>query len=373
MVEIREVKTRKERLTFIEFPNKMYRDNPYYVPSLVSDEMTNIDEKKNPAFDFCDMRFFLAYKDGKLVGRVGGIINHASNDKWDQQRIRLTRLDFIDDYEVSAALMKTIEDWGREQKLKEIVGPVGFCDQDKEGMLIDGFNEPSMFITYYNHPYYMKHMEKLGYAKDVDWVESRLYTKLKEEEKMAKLCEFIKRRYKLKVVNIKNKKQLKPYIKKLFDMVDREYSKLYGSVPFTPRLIEHYLGQFLILVDCRFVKFIENEQGEVIAFGLAVANLNEPVRRSHGHLFPFGWAEFLWRAQHAKILDLYLIAVDSDHRNSGASALLIWEMLKVAREAGIEVAETGPNLEENQNIRALWNWFEGEKNIRRRRSWIKQL
>ncbi|MBQ1945406.1 MAG: hypothetical protein II343_00610, partial [Clostridia bacterium] len=117
MVEIREVKTRKERLTFIEFPNKMYRDNPYYVPSLVSDEMTNIDEKKNPAFEFCDMRFFLAYKDGKLVGRVGGIINHASNDKWDQQRIRLTRLDFIDDYEVSAALMKTIEDWGREQKL----------------------------------------------------------------------------------------------------------------------------------------------------------------------------------------------------------------------------------------------------------------
>ena len=373
MVEIREVKTRREMKTFVEYPNKMYRDVPQYVPSLVSDEMTNIDKDKNPAFDFCDMRFFLAYKDGKLAGRVGGIINHASNDKWDQKRIRLTRLDFIDDLEVSKALIKTIEDWGREQNLKEIVGPVGFCDQDKEGMLIEGFDEPSMFITYYNYPYYVKHMEALGYGKDVDWVESRLYTRLKEEEKMAKLCEFIKRRYKLKVVDIKNKKQLKPYIKKLFDMVDREYSKLYGSVPFTPRLIEHYLGQFLILVDCRFVKFIENEQGELIAFGLAVANLNDPVRRCNGHLFPFGWAEFLWRSQHAKILDLYLIAVDSNHRRSGASALLIWEMLKEAREAGIEVAETGPNLEDNQDIRALWNWFEGEKDIRRRRSWIKQL
>ena len=373
MVEIREVKTRKERLTFVEFPNKMYRDNQYYVPSLVSDEMTNIDEKKNPAFDFCDMRFFLAYKDGKLVGRVGGIINHASNEKWDQQRIRLTRLDFIDDIEVSSALIKTIENWGREKGLKEIVGPVGFCDQDKEGMLIEGFDEPSMFITYYNFPYYLEHMQKLGYAKDVDWLESRLYTKLKEEEKMAKLCEFIKRRYKLKVVNIKNKKQLKPYIKRLFEMIDREYSKLYGSVPFTPRLIDHYLGQFLLLIDCRFVKFIENEQGEVIAFGLAVSNFNKPVKRCNGRLFPYGWAEFLWTSQHAKILDLYFIAVDSEHRNSGASALLIWEMLKVAREAGIDVAETGPNLENNQEIRSLWNWFEGEKNIRRRRSWIKEL
>lgn len=373
MVEIREVKTRREMKIFAEYPNKMYRDVEQYVPCLVSDEMTNIDEKKNPAFEFCDMRFFLAYRDGEVVGRVGGIINHASNEKWDQQRIRLTRLDFIDDLEVSKALIETIEKWGREEKLKEIVGPVGFCDQDKEGMLIEGFDQPGMFITYYNFPYYMEHMEKLGYACDVDWVESRLYTQLKDEEKMSKLCEYVKRRYKLKVVQIKNKKELKPYIKKLFDMVDREYSKLYGSVPFTPRLIEHYVGQFLMLVNLDFVKFIENEQGEMIAFGLAVANLNKAVRRCNGHLFPFGWAEVLWTAQHPKILDLYLIAVDSEHRRTGASALLIWEELQEAKKQGIKVAETGPNLESNQDIRTLWNWFEGEKNIRRRRSWVKAL
>lgn len=373
MIEIREVKTAKERRIFTLWPNEVYKDVPQYVPPLRSDELANINPKRNPAFAYADMRFFIAYRDGKVVGRVGGIINHASNEKWQQKRIRLTRLDFIDDYEVSKALMETIENWGREAGLTEIVGPVGFCDLDKEGMLVEGFDEPGMFITYYNYPYYVKHMEKLGYVKDVDWLESRLYTKLKDEEKFAKLCEYVKKRYKLHVPEIKNKRQLKPYIGRLFDLIDREYAHLYGTVPLTREQVKYYTGQFLTLVNLKFIRFVENEKNEVVAFGLAVPSLAEAMQKTKGRLFPTGWAKVLYDINKPKILDLYLIAVAGEYRRTGAGAILIWEVLQEARKMGIPFAETGPNLEENSNILGLWNNCEADRDIRCRRSWKKDL
>lgn len=373
MIDIREVKTRRDRLLFVTWPNALYRKTEQYVPSLIGDEMTNIDPARNPAFEYAAMRFFLAYRDGEIVGRVGGIINRAANEKWGQKRIRLTRLDFIDDPAVSRALIETVEKWGRSEGMEEIVGPVGFCDLDKEGMLVEGFEEPGMFITYYNYPYYVRHMERMGYEKDVDWVESRLYTRLKDEEKIGRLCEYVKKRYRLHVPRIGSKRELKPYIGKLFSLIDREYAGLYGTVPLTEAQVRYYTGQFLALVNLKFIRFVENEQGEVIAFGLAAPALAQAMRKCGGRLFPTGWAQVLRSIYRPQALDLYLIAVDSEYRRTGAGAILIWEVLQEARKMGISYAETGPNLEENQNILGLWNNCEGERNIRRRRSWKKML
>ncbi len=373
MVNIIEVKTKKELKRFIEFQNALYKGVDQYVPTLLSSELTYLNPQKNPAFEYCDMRFFLAERDGELVGRIGAIISKKANKIWKEKKIRITRMDFIEDKEVFEALIGVVEDWAKERGLEEVVGPLGFCDLDKEGMLVDGFEKPGMFITYYNYPYYPRFMEEYGFEKEVDWTEQIVHLDCPGEEKMQKLCDRLMKKHKVHIVRLKNKRQLVPYVHKVFELINSEYESLYGVVPLTEKQIKFYEKEFISMINLRYVCLIENQAGELVAFGITAPSLAEPVKRCGGRLFPVGWLYLLKAIRKPKILDMYLVAVRSDCRNQGLNAILLNETYQQAKKDDIQFAETGPQLETNYNIQKMWDFFRVEMHARRRRSWKKKI
>lgn len=373
MLEIREVLTKKDQRIFAVLPTKMYKRVPHAIPDLISDEINNFNPKKNPAYEYCKVKQFLAYKDNRCVGRIAGIISKAANDKWSTKRIRFSRVDFIDDYEVSAALFKAVEDWGRAEGLTEIHGPIGFCDMDQEGMLVDGFEEEGMFITIYNYPYYVKHLEALGYQKDIDWIEFRITIPKKPDKKMDALSEMVLKKYKITLVEPRNIRVLKPYIPKIFELLNITYGKLYGTVELSYQQIMKYYHQFVLLLNPRFVKLLLDENNNLVGFGLALPTMNRAVKKSGGRLFPLGWLRIL-NAPYAKVkvLDLYLIGVLPEMQNKGLPAVLLNSMTVSAGKNGMEYAETGPELENNHQVQALWKHYNARQH-KRRRCWIKSL
>jgi GNAT superfamily N-acetyltransferase len=373
MLEVREVKTRKEQLVFATFNTKMYQEVPWAIPKLITDELNIFHPKKNPAYEYCRTKQFLAYKDGKCVGRIAGIINKAANDKWYTKRIRFSRVDFIDDKEVSTELFKAVESWGREEGLTEIHGPIGFNDMDQEGMLVEGFDEESMFITIYNYPYYIKHLEKLGYLKDTDWLEYQVKIPKVADERMDLLSAAVLRKHKLTLVEPKSRNEIKPYITKIFDLYNIAYENLYGTVKLSYQQIMKYYDEFILLINPKFVKLLVDENGQLVGFGLAMPSLNKAAKKSGGRLFPFGWYHLL-RAPFVerKVLDLYLIGVLPHMQNKGLTAILMNSMASAARDNGFEIAETGPELENNHQVQALWKHYETRQH-KRRRCWIKTI
>lgn len=373
MVEIKEVKTRRDLRIFAGFNEKMYRDVPQAIPDLISDEMANFNPKKNPAFEYAESRQFLAYKDGKCVGRIGAIISHKANEKWKRNRIRFTRVDFIDDFEVSSALFKAVEDWGRERGLTEIHGPMGFCDLDQEGMLIEGFEYKGIFITINNAPYYKEHMEKLGYTKMVDWIENRIDVPKEIPAIWEKVSKRVLEENELKIVMPKNKRELKKYIPRIFDVINDTAKHLYGEVDLSDAQIKKYVGQFILLVNCKYIVMIMDKNDEMVGFGLAVPSLADASKKSEGRLFPLGWARILY-APYSKpdTLELYLVGVRDEYKNKGLPAVLITQQMKSAIKDGVKYAETGPMLESNIKVHSMWKRFDKVQH-RRRRCWIKTL
>lgn len=366
MITIKEVKTRKDLRTFAGFNEKMYRDVPQAMPDLLSDEMANFNPKKNPAFEYAESRQWLAYKDGECVGRIGAIISHKANAKWDRKRIRFTRVDFIDDYEVSETLFKTVENWGREKGLKAVHGPMGFCDLDQEGMLIEGFEYDGIFITINNAPYYKEHMERLGYVKSVDWIENRIDIPNEIPPVFDKMCERVLKDNKLKIVKVKNRLQLRKYIKYIFDVVNDTAKILYGEVDLSEAQIKKYVHQFILMVNVRFISLLVNEKDEMVAIGVTVPSMGKASKKSHGRLFPFGWARLLY-APYSKpdTLELYLVGVRDQYKKKGLPLVLITEILKAAIEDGMKYAETGPMLEDNIKVQSMWKRFNRIQHRRR--------
>lgn len=373
MVTIKEVKTRKDLRIFAGFNEKMYRDNPFAIPDLISDEMDNFTSSKNPAYEYAKSRQFLAYKDGECVGRIGAIISDKANTKWKRNRIRFTRVDFIDDYEVSEALFKAVEDWGREEGLSEIHGPMGFCDLDQEGMLIEGFDYKGIFITIHNAPYYKDHLERLGYTKSVDWIENRITVPTEMQPIWDKLSDRVLRENKLRLFVAKNRRELKKYIPEIFELVNHAAKNLYGEVDLSKAQIDKYVGQFILMVNCKYAIMVMDENEQMIGFGLAVPSMADAVKKSKGRLFPFGWARVLY-APYSKpdTLELYLVGVREEYRNKGVPAVIIAQEMKAAVADGIKYAETGPMLEENIKVQSMWKRFEKVQH-KRRRCWIKTL
>ncbi len=373
MVEVREVRTRRDRKLFASFHADMYRKVPQAIPDMISDEYNNFHPKKNPAYEYCTAKQFLAFQEGKCVGRIAGIISHAANEKWNTKRIRFSRVDFIDDLEVSAALFHAVEEWGRSQGLTQIHGPIGFSDMDQEGMLIDGFEAEGMFITIYNHPYYVKHLEAQGYSKDVDWVEYKVKLPQEENRRLDELSKAVLKKFNISLIEPKNRKEIMPYITKILELLNIAYQNLYGTVELTKAQIDKYYNQFILLINPEYVKLMVDESGELVGFGLAMPSLNKAAKRSHGRLFPFGWYRML-RAPlaKAKVLDLYLVGVTPRMQNKGLTAVLMNSMTNSARKNGIEYAETGPELETNNQVQSLWKHYEAEQH-KRRRCWIKKL
>jgi GNAT superfamily N-acetyltransferase len=372
MVEIKEVKTRSDLKKFLKFPLKLYSGNSYFVPSLYFDEMNTLRRDRNPAFDFCEASYWLAYKNRKVAGRIAGIINPAYNEHWDQKRARFGWVDFIDDEEVSGALFDAVEAWAKEKGMVDIHGPLGFCDLDRQGTLIEGFDEPGMIITIYNHPYYRDHMKKMGYCKDTDWLEYEIKTPDEVPDKLERLNEIVLKRSNLKILEAKKAKDLLPYADRIFEVLDEAYKELYGFAPLTQKQVKVYVKQFFGFVNPDYVKVVLNDKDDVIAFGIAMPSLSDALRKSKGKLFPLGFLYLMRQLRRCERLDLYLIAVRPDFQGKGVNAMVLTEIAKAALKNGVKCAETGPELEDNKKVQALWKFFETRQH-KRRRCYIKKI
>lgn len=371
-VEIREIKSHWDIRKFIQFPNKLYQDNQYYVPSLFIDDLNTLDPNKNPAFQDCQARYWLAYKDGKIAGRVCAILNNLHIEKWGQKYLRFSWLDFIDDHEVSAALISVVEGWAKELGMEAVHGPLGFTDLDREGMLVEGFAELSTMATFYNFPYYLNHMESLGYEKDIDWIEFELTVPEKQNEKISRAAEIVAKRNDLKLLVLDHKKELLPYAKELFNLLVDEYSHLYGTNPLNEQQIDAYIKQYFGFVHQDFIPLIVDTQGKLVAFGIAIPSLSKALQRSKGRLFPFGWWFLLQALRKNDRADLMLVAVKKEYQGSGVNAILMDKLTKVFLDRGIKKVESNPELETNANVQSLWKLYE-KRQHKRRRIFIKKL
>ena len=374
MVEIREVTTKKDLKKWVEFPNVLYKGVKAYVPFLTIDEIGTFTKEENPAHEYCDTKLLLAYKEGKLVGRIGGIINHAANKKWNQNRIRFTRFDFIDDFEVSKALFDEIVSWGKGKGYTQIIGPIGFHDMDHEGMLIEGFDELNMSITFYNHPYYIEHMQKLELEKDIDWVEFKLAVPKEVNPKFERLNDFLASKLDFDFVTYTDRKVLEKDAYAAFKIVDEAFSVLYGTVPLTDKVIEKTIKDNLGTINLKYVTCIKDKSGEIIGFALLVPSIAKALKKSNGKLFPFGIFRLL-KALNGKndTLEMFLVAIKPEYQKKGLPVILIKKMLDTCIENGVKYCETGPELETNKNVQSMWRNFDDVRQHKRRRCWIKEI
>lgn len=367
-VLIKTVTTRKELKTFVRFANKLYKGNKYYVPSMPFDDLNTLDKEKNGAFDFCEAEYYLAYKNGVLVGRVAAIVNHKANESWKVKQVRFGWFDFIDDMEVSAALLDAVIAFGKEKGMTQIVGPLGFTDFDPEGMLVEGFDRVSTMALIYNHPYYPEHMKKLGYYKETGWLEYRITIPAEVPERHIRLAELVKERNNLTLRKLTRRQIRKEnYGVKLFNLINDTYCKLYGYSLLSDRQIEQYVDMYLSLVDPRMLNFVEDENGDLIAAAITIPSLAEALQKCNGEIFPFGWWYLLKNMfiKKPETLDLLLIGVRPDYQNKGVPTLVICDLIDTFNKLGFRYAESNANLETNTAIQALWGPFEKEQHKKR--------
>jgi GNAT superfamily N-acetyltransferase len=365
-ITLKEVTTKSELKQFILLPFKLYKDNPYWVPPLIFDDYKTFLKDKNPAFDFCDVKYWLAYKDGKVAGRIAGIINHKFNERWNQKAVRFGWIDFIDDEEVAKTLLTAVEKWGKEKGLEYIHGPLGFTDFDPEGLLVEGFEEVSTYGAIYNYPYYQGHIEKCNYAKDADWIEFRVEGPKSLNEKVARIADVVQARNKLHVLNVKKTKELLPYAKEIFYVINDAYKDLYGFVQLTDKQIEMYTKAYFGFIKPGYTPVILDENNKVAAFGITMPSLAKAMQKAKGRLFPFGFIHILNAMKNNRDADLYLTAVRPDLQNKGVNSMLMNETGKVFVNNKIEFVETNRELEENAKIQAQWRFYNARQHKRRR-------
>ncbi len=372
-ITVKEITSKKDLRKWIEFPNSLYKDNEYYVPFLATDEEETFTRDKNPAYAFCETKLFLAYKSGEIVGRIAGLINHAYNKKWGKNAIRFTRFDFIDDYEVSKALFDRVIAWGKENGLTEIMGPIGFTDMDHEGMLVEGFEEFNMSITFYNHPYYLDHMERLGLSKDIDWIEYRIRVPEALDQRFERITNRLIERNGYQVVTYNDRKVLYNDALEAFKVIDIAFSKLYGTVPLTPEVIKHAIDGYVPLVNLDYICSIKDKEGNIIGFGVLVPSIAKALKKSDGKILPFGIFRLL-RALKGKndTLEMFFVAVKPEYQSLGVPAILISTLVPKIIENGVKYCETGPMLETNTAVHSMWRHFE-KRQHRRRRCYIKEI
>ena len=375
-ITIKQVTTKRELKRFIRFNYELYKGNPYSVPDLYDDMLNTFNRKKNAAFEFCEAEYFLAYKDGKLVGRVAAIINNRANETWQKKEVRFGWIDFTDDAEVSEALIRTVEQWGKERGMTHITGPLGFTDMDAEGMLVEGFDQLGTMATIYNYPYYPQHMERLGFEKDADWVEYKIYIPDAIPDKHKRISDLIQRKYNLKIKKYTSSKLIaREYGQAIFELINEAYTPLYGYSALTQRQIDQYVKMYLPILDLRMVTLITDQDDKLVAVGISMPSLSEALQKSHGRLLPLGWfylLKALFFKRRAKMLDLLLVAVKPEYQNKGVNALLFSDLIPVYQQLGFEYAESNPELELNGKVQAQWEYFRTEQH-KRRRAFIKEI
>ena len=369
-VVIRTVNTKKDFSTFARFGNKLYKGNRFYVPSMPEDDIVTFDRNKNAAFEFCEAEYFLAYKDNEVVGRVAAIVNHKANKAWNVEQVRFGWFDFIDDLEVSKALLDAVIAFGRSKGMKQIAGPLGFTDFDPEGMLVEGFDRMCTMALFYNHPYYPEHMKKHGYVKETGWLEYRITIPDEVPDRLKKLAQVVLERYNLKLVK-KTKAQVKRenYGQKIFQLINETYCGLYGFSLLSPKQIDQFVDTYLSVINMNLLTFIENQEGEMIGTAITMPSIAKALQKCRGEILPTGWWHIL-KAMYWKptdTLELLLIGVRPDYQNKGVNSLVMVDLLERYHKLGFKYAETNANLESNIKIQAMWDHFEHELHKRR---WI---
>ena len=374
-VIISEVKTRKELKKFVQFGIDIFEGNEYFCPPLIFDELNTLDSKKNPAFDVCEAVYYLAYKDGKIVGRIAGIINKQANAHWNVKKVRFGWFDFIDDKEVSKALLDAVVAWGKSKGMDALNGPVGFTDLDHQGLLLEGYEHLSLMAALYNYPYYVEHFDAYGLTKEADWVEIRLNIPEVLPEKMTRVANMIKDRYKVKSTHVKNSKELiKRYGYSFFDLIDTAYQQLYNYSPLTEKQKKYYSDLYFPILNFDLVSLVVNENDELVGVGVAMPNISKELRKTKGKLFPFGWYHMLkaLTAKQYESADLLLIAVRPDYQNKGVNSLLFTDQLPYYQKLKVKYASVTAILETSMKSMANFLIFDHEI-YKRRRAYIKQI
>lgn len=366
---IKKVETRKDFRIFAKFANKLYKGNRFYVPTMPADDLAVFDSKRNAAYEFCEAAFFLAYEDGRPVGRIAAIINHKANAAWKVNQVRFGWIDFVDNINVSSALLEVVEKWGKERGMTSIVGPLGFTDFDPEGMLVEGFDRLGTMAMIYNHEYYHMHMEKLGYVKETDWLEFLITIPEQLPDKHVRVADIVLKRNKLKIVK-KTRRQINKerYGQKLFQLINDTYCNLYGYSLLSEKQIDQYVDQYLGLIDLKMVSFIENEAGELVAAGVSMPSLSRALQKCGGNLFPIGWWYLLKNMFIKKpdTLDLLLVGVKPEYQNKGVNSLIFIDLFRNFKAMGFKYAESSAELENNIRVQQMWDGFEKEQHKRRR-------
>jgi GNAT superfamily N-acetyltransferase len=369
---LKEITTKRELRKFIRFPHSIPREGNNWVPALDFDEMNNLHWDINPAFEHCQARYYLAYQDGKAVGRIAAIYNPLHHEIWGQHFMRFGWIDFMDDPQVSKKLLTAVEDWAVELGCTAVHGPLGFTDLDREGLLVEGFHELGTLATRHDPPYYMKHLEALNYSKDIDWIEFEVTLPEELDEKVLRVAEIARRRYKLRLLNAKNKNELLRYAPELFEVINEAYKELYGVVHLTPKQRDAYVKQYFGFVIPDLVPVVLDENDRMVAFGITMPSLSRAIQKGKGRLFPFGFIHLLQAMRKFDRIDGYLVGVLPHLQGRGVNAILMEAIHKACMKYGVKFAHANPQLETNQKVLDSWRYFEARQH-KRRRVYIKHL
>jgi len=378
-VEIRKVTDRKGLKAFVNFHYDLYKGNKYDAPNLFSDDMRTLDKNRNAAFEFCEAEYYLAYKDGKPAGRVAAIVNHRANEKWNRRSVRFGWIDFVDDREVSAALLRAVEDYGRSKGMTEMVGPLGFTDMDPEGMLTWGFDQLGTMATIYNYPYYPEHLESMeGFVKDNDYVEYKMYVPKEVPEKYTKIARMIEKRYNLHVKKFTRKDVYEGgYGVKIFHLINETFKDLYGYSEMTDSQIRQYVDMYMPVIDFNLVTGVEdwNDGKKLVGIGITIPSLSVALQKCRrGRLLPFGWWHVLraLKFRKTKIVDLLLMGILPEYRKKGANALMFADLIPWYQKYGFEWGESQVEMETNENVQSQWQYLSPEMH-KRRRCYVKKI
>ena len=374
-IQIIRATSKKERKLFAEYGNRLYAQCPYAVPELAFDILDTFDAKKNAAYEFCEAQLFLAVRGSEIVGRVAAIINHRANETWDVKNVRFGYLDFIDDASVADALLHAVEEWGRERGMTSCQGPMGFTDFDKEGMLIEGFDRLGSITTYYNHPYYPEHMERMGYEKEIDWVQLRVAVPAQTPDRFLRVGELVQKRFGLTFRKLTRKLiEKEDYGRKIFHLLNEAYSPLFGYSKLSDKQIDSFVKTYLNLVNLRFVTIIHDPDGQLVGVGVTMGSLSRAMQKAKGRLLPFGWYHIIkaMRYKFDDTVEMLLIAVKPEYQGKGVNAPLFCDLIPTYNEAGFKWAETAPQLENNMKELNQWDVLNPEY-TKRRRCYRKKL
>ncbi len=371
-LKIKEVDGFSDLKKFVKFPFHLYKNHEYWIPPLIKGELNTLQPETNPSLDNCEWKYLLAYKDGRLAGRIGGIISHRFNKQHKKRYARFCWFDFIDDFEVSSGLMADIIEWAKIKGMESIVGPMGFSTFERQGILCDGFDYLPTFSAAYNFEYYPGHLDRIGFQKDIDYVEYRIKIPSEIPEKVMRIRDLIMKRYELKTLQGKSKKELLPYAKPLFEILNVAYAPLYGFAKLTDKQINYFIKKYFSFIDPDFIVVVLDKNDKLIGFQISVPSLSIALQKARGRLFPFGFLHLIRAMKKPKTLDMMLVGIHPDYQNKGVNAVIMADLQRICNEKGLEFAESNGEMEENEKVQSFWRYYNA-KQYKRNRIYSKSL